>query len=220
MMCRFFFSCSWTSMQHECWNCISVFSVTSWRDLIFLCARFSLKLILSFQWTSANNMECSGGSRISSKRGANLVKGAPTPEAPIWEKICVSKRKNLDPAPAVPLWIRQWNATEESLLHLFPILLCIFSIFQIIFEQLWHVSTPFIGWTSEGFRAFLQYIWVTSERKSYMYTHGTSFCSAFIQVRCFGTNVHKTVHMYEVYTSCCRWCNSDELRCMWPDFHG
>ena len=43
----------------------------------------------------------SGGSRISRKEGAHLVGGrVPTPGAATFRKICMSKRKNLDPKGA------------------------------------------------------------------------------------------------------------------------
>ena len=42
--------------------------------------------------------------------GANLVSGVPTPNAAMFHKICMSKRKNWDPyggrAPGAPPWIR------------------------------------------------------------------------------------------------------------------
>ena len=51
----------------------------------------------------------SGGSRISRRGGAHLVGGAPTPDAPTFRKICMSKRKNWVPggAPGAPPWIHQ-----------------------------------------------------------------------------------------------------------------
>ena len=41
---------------------------------------------------------CSGGSRISRRGDVDLVGGGPwTPEAVMFRKFCMSKRKNLDP---------------------------------------------------------------------------------------------------------------------------
>ena len=48
----------------------------------------------------------SGGSRISRRGGVDLVVGVWTPEAVMFRKFCMSKRKNLDPqgghAPGTP----------------------------------------------------------------------------------------------------------------------
>ena len=61
----------------------------------------------------------SGGSRISRRGGADLVGGAPSPEAATFRKICMSKRKNLDPwggMPAAPPGSGNvWHKTKKAL---------------------------------------------------------------------------------------------------------
>ena len=46
---------------------------------------------------TCKNMEISGGSRISRRGGVDLVGGAWTPEAVMFQNFCMPKWKNLDP---------------------------------------------------------------------------------------------------------------------------
>ena len=58
---------------------------------------YSMLLHLYVHCTPWQRVQYSGGSRISRRGGVDLVGGAWTPEAAMFHKICMSKRKNWVP---------------------------------------------------------------------------------------------------------------------------
>ena len=74
---------------------ISVQCISQLETVLSLCLSCDYD---NFRWLWQNSVIISGGSRIShGEGGADLVGWAPTPEAATFRKICMSKRKNLDP---------------------------------------------------------------------------------------------------------------------------
>ena len=72
-------------------------------------------------WLWCHDVVISGGSRISRRGGANLVGGAPTPEAATFRKFCMSKRKNLDPWGARAGGTPPGSATGDDVIELVTI---------------------------------------------------------------------------------------------------